>query len=90
MQELALDRQKFRCASCGSKILRLGESGRASHFYGEGAQAHHRRHVKLGGTDCLSNCVILCWSCHYSAHEGGRYRSGRVVGRIADFPYFRG
>ena len=78
-QRLALSRQKYRCASCGTAITRLGNAGRMEHRYGEGAQAHHLRHVKLGGTDSVSNCVIVCWSCHYSAHEGGNYRFGTVI-----------
>ncbi|HSB13597.1 MAG TPA: HNH endonuclease signature motif containing protein [Bryobacteraceae bacterium] len=89
-QQLALARQKFRCASCGTHISGLGQAGRADHRYGEGAQAHHVRHVKLGGRDSLDNCVILCQACHYSAHEGGNYRFGTVTGRETDYPYFRG
>lgn len=89
-QELALVRQKFRCGSCGTHILCLGEAGRADHKYGEIAHAHHRKHVKLGGTDRLDNCVILCQACHYSAHEGGRYRFGTVVGQESDFPHWNG
>jgi 5-methylcytosine-specific restriction endonuclease McrA len=67
----------------------LGEAGRANHQYGEGAQAHHIEHIKFGGTDLAENCVVLCWPCHYSAHEGGNYRHGTVVGRKRDYPYFR-
>ena len=89
-QQMALARQKHRCASCGTRITALGEAGRAAHRFGEGAQAHHVRHVKLGGTDAAHNCVILCGSCHYSAHEGGNYRFGTVVGRQSDYPHFNG
>jgi 5-methylcytosine-specific restriction endonuclease McrA len=89
-QRLALARQKLCCASCGTHISRLGNAGQADHEYGEGAQAHHLRHIKLGGSDSVDNCVVLCWSCHYSAHEGGSYRLGTVVGREGDFPHFRG
>lgn len=89
-QRYALARQKHRCASCGTRIVSLGESGRAQHQYGEGAQAHHIRHVKFGGSNALSNCVILCWSCHYCAHEGGNYRTGTIIGRKSDFPHFHG
>ncbi|MFC1888748.1 HNH endonuclease [Thermodesulfobacteriota bacterium] len=88
-KQLALTRQKHRCASCGTHISRLGESGRTQHRYGEGAQAHHLRHIKFGGTDSINNCVILCQSCHYSVHEGGNYRFGTVVGRESDYPHFR-
>src|SRR2546422_2669898 len=31
----------------------------------------HIQHVKVGGSDSVDNCVIICQSCHYSAHEGG-------------------
>ena len=89
-QRLALARQSFRCASCGACIAALGDAGRAEHPYGEGAQAHHLRHIKLGGSDSADNCVVLCWSCHYSAHEGGNYRFGTVVGSESDYPHFRG
>lgn len=65
------------------------QRGVEEHEYGEGAQAHHRKHIKLGGLPTLDNCVILCQSCHYSAHEGN-YRLGKVVGRKIDFPYFQG
>lgn len=86
----ALARQQNRCASCGTPIVCLGERGLTEHAYGESAHAHHIRHVKLGGTNAVSNCVILCWSCHYSTHEGGNYRRGSVVGEEADFPHFYG
>jgi 5-methylcytosine-specific restriction endonuclease McrA len=90
IQRSALVRQKFRCGSCGTPIRGLGNAGQAVHKYGEGAQAHHVKHIKLGGTDRLENCVILCQSCHYSAHEGGNYRHGKVEGKASDYPHFRG
>jgi 5-methylcytosine-specific restriction endonuclease McrA len=86
----ALQRQKHRCASCGTSIGELGYAGQAAHEFGETAEAHHVKHVKSGGTNTLENCVILCWSCHYSAHEGGNYRRGTVVGTPDDFPYYHG
>ncbi|HLG17541.1 MAG TPA: HNH endonuclease [Blastocatellia bacterium] len=89
-QQLALVRQKYRCASCGTHIFRLGDAGRAEHQYGEGARAHHIQHVKFEGPKFVDNCVILCESCHYSAHEGGNYRRGTVVGSKSDFPHFDG
>ena len=89
-QQQAFVRQKFRCASCGEPISALGESGRAAHRFGESAQAHHMRHVKHGGTNSVDNCVILCSSCHFSAHEGGNYRFGTVDGTAEDYPYFNG
>jgi 5-methylcytosine-specific restriction endonuclease McrA len=99
-QKLALARQKNRCASCGTIIFSLGDAAQTEHEYSEGAHAHHRKHINKGGLATLDNCVILCWSCHYSAHEGGIYHPyrdkntgivhGLVVGRKIDFPYFRG
>jgi 5-methylcytosine-specific restriction endonuclease McrA len=89
-QQLALARQRFRCASCGTRITQVGNAGRATHQFGEGTQAHHVRHVKFGGTASLDNCAILCSSCHYSVHEGGNYRFGKVVGKQSDFPHFYG
>ena len=83
-QVAALARQRGKCASCRTQIFHLGQAGR------EGAQAHHVRHIKFGGTDRLDNCVIICQACHYSVHEGGNYRHGTVIGRKEDFPYFNG
>lgn len=89
-QELALARQRNKCASCGVRIARLGEAGQAVHRFGESAQAHHMRPVKAGGTGAEDNCVVICQSCHYSVHEGGNYRYGTVVGTEADYPYYNG
>jgi 5-methylcytosine-specific restriction endonuclease McrA len=89
-QQQALARQRFKCALCGTRIQKLGNAGRESHKFGEAAHAHHIRHIKMGGTAALGNCAIICWSCHYTAHEGGNYRHGTVVGEQSDFPYFNG
>jgi 5-methylcytosine-specific restriction endonuclease McrA len=89
-QELALLRQQYLCASCGTPILQIGDAGRSGHFFGEGAQAHHIKHVKFGGSNELENCVIICQSCHYSVHEGGNYRFGTVTGTVSDFPHYFG
>ena len=89
-QQLAMARQQNKCASCGTRIFGLGQVGQPAHRFGEGVQAHHVHHIKFGGTEVLDNCVILCQSCHYSAHEGGNYRYGTVVGRKQDFPFFNG
>jgi 5-methylcytosine-specific restriction endonuclease McrA len=87
---LALARQKNHCASCGTIIHGLGESGRADHRFGEAVHAHHALHIKSGGDNSVSNCVIICQSCHYNAHEGGNYRTGTVQGQPKDFPHFNG
>jgi HNH endonuclease len=90
IRKLALARQQNLCACCGTRIFKLGEAGRENHKFGEGAHAHHIKHVKFGGKGNLGNCVIVCWSCHYSAHEGGNFRFGTVVGEPADFPFYKG
>jgi hypothetical protein len=28
----------------------------------------------MGGPLTLENCVVLCKSCHYSVHQGGRWK----------------
>lgn len=89
-QQQALARQHYKCASCGTNISGLGQTGQSSHLFGEGAQAHHVWHLKSGGPASLDNCVILCQSCHYSAHEGGNYRYGTVEGRLEGFPHYNG
>jgi 5-methylcytosine-specific restriction endonuclease McrA len=89
-KELALARQKNLCASCGTPITELGQNEQSLHKFGESVQAHHVKHVKLGGTNNISNCVVICWSCHYNVHEGGNYRFGFVSGTPEDFPHFSG
>lgn len=85
----ALARQDFLCAMCGSLILPFG-STMVSVAWGETSHAHHRKPIKSGGSGNVENCVIICESCHYIAHEGGNYRHGGEWGRIADFEYFYG
>jgi 5-methylcytosine-specific restriction endonuclease McrA len=89
-QQLALARQNFMCASCGTKIVALGNAGRSVHEFGESARAHHVLHVKLGGLASVDNCAILCEACHYCVHEGGKYRFGTVAGCTDDYPHYRG
>jgi 5-methylcytosine-specific restriction endonuclease McrA len=73
MQKAALVRQNFRCASCGEHVAGIGNQGADVHVFGEGAEGHHVIPHKLGGPISIANCVILCRSCHMSAHQGGRY-----------------
>jgi len=87
--ELALVRQRYRCAACGTRIHSLGELGRKDHRFGEAVHAHHVLHIKLGGDNSLRNCVIICQACHYNAHEGGNYRYGTVRGEVKDFPHYQ-
>lgn len=89
-KKVALKRQNFRCACCKENILAIGTSGRSAHKYGERAHAHHRKPIKMGGTNFIGNCVIICESCHYSVHEGGNYKYGKVYGRKKDFTHFNG
>ena len=89
-KQVALTRQKNRCASCGETIISLGQSGQKSHKYGEGAHAHHLRHIQQDGTKTSSNCVILCESCHYYVHKGGNYRSKAVIASVSDYPFYNG
>src|SRR5262249_46866974 len=87
----ALARQANRCASCGTPIAMLGKRPDL-HEFGEWGEAHHIRHARAGGDASLQNCVIICWSCHYSAHGGGDYRdnSEQMQGCESDFLFFRG
>ena len=87
----ALDRQKYLCASCGDPILPF-DGSLVSVAWGECAHAHHLTYMREHGGGNVENCVILCSSCHYNAHEGGRYRrrEGEVVALVSDFPHFYG
>jgi len=87
----ALVRQEHRCASCGTPIVTLGREP-GLHAFGEWGEAHHVRHARAGGDASLENCVIICWSCHYSAHGGGDYRdnSEQMQGSEGDFPGYYG
>ncbi|ENE5200869.1 HNH endonuclease [Vibrio parahaemolyticus] len=31
-------------------------------------EVHHVKHLSLGGTDTVSNCVALCPNCHRALH----------------------
>ena len=86
----ALKRQGKQCGSCGTKI-ELGHEARNKHEYGERAEAHHVKHVQHGGNNDLSNCVVLCWSCHFTAHAGNFGDSDpNLIGKPSDFPHFIG
>ena len=39
---------------------------------------------KMGGPITVENCVILCWSCHSNAHQGGRWRDVSIYDDIGD------
>jgi HNH endonuclease len=88
----ALRRQDNRCGSCGVYIYEFGKDGARGHAFGEWAEAHHIRHAHAGGDPSVQNCVVVCKSCHYSAHGGGNYRdnSEGMQGRQKDFPCYNG
>lgn len=102
IQQKALERQRFRCASCKAAIASPGRSGASAHRFGEGAEAHHLIPHLKGGPNTIDNCVILCRSCHLSAHQGGRWRDVTIYadlrGSMADkikavaalYPHYRG
>lgn len=91
-KQQALSRQRHKCASCGTTITSLGEAGRPGNRFGEIAHAHHMRPCAQGGTSLVSNCVVICQSCHYSAHQGGNYRNkaAYMVSTPANYKYFNG
>jgi HNH endonuclease len=70
----AFVRQNGHCASCGIRIWKMGREGAMWHKFGEHAEAHHVKPVLAGGTADADNCVILCRTCHYSAHQGGNWQ----------------
>ncbi|MBN9063007.1 MAG: hypothetical protein BGP06_08955 [Rhizobiales bacterium 65-9] len=73
-QAAALKRQGYVCASCGSRIWVAGRRGAASHRFGEGSEGHHVIPFEgMNGPNSVENCVVLCKSCHNSAHQGGRF-----------------
>lgn len=82
IQRQALQRQRHRCASCGTPVTAIGQGGVERHRFGEGAQAHHVVPHKMGGPLTLNNCVVVCRSCHYSAHQGGLWRDISIYADI--------
>ena len=72
-QVRALERQKGGCGSCGTRITEIGETGKWLHKYGERAEGHHVIPHKKGGGITAENCVVLCRSCHYNAHQAGKW-----------------
>lgn len=53
----------FKCAICG---WRLPSNEPLKH----GCQLHHIKHVSDGGTNNVSNLILLCPNCHKMAHSG--------------------
>ena len=87
----ALYRQDNRCGSCGAYIHSFGKDSARGHAFGEWVEAHHIRHANAGGNASLQNCVIICKSCHYSAH-GSVFQdnSETMQGKPKDFPCYNG
>jgi predicted restriction endonuclease len=82
----ALARQKYHCGSCGTRIVAVGEAGKTDHKFGERAEAHHLIPNKQHGPATVANCVVLCRSCHYSAHRGGDWRDISMYADIKHLP----
>lgn len=64
-----------RCVNCGSDEL---------------VEFHHIVPLKLGGTNCITNIVPLCWECHQKAHgatkiKGWSKKGGRPRKELQDF-----
>lgn len=86
VQRSALSRQKGRCASCGLYLSDIGQAGRTTHLFSEGAEGHHVIPHKLGGPISLENCVVLCRACHITAHQGGRWRDTSIYDDLRTLP----
>lgn len=69
-------RCECRRSSCGhgpwrcSKVLNWNSRGNDN--APGGWEAHHKVAVAVGGSDALSNCEILCISCHKNTRSYGR------------------
>jgi hypothetical protein len=76
-------RQNGYCASCGTRIWKLGNEGAMWHKFGERAEAHHVIPVRAGGMADVANCVIVCRACHISAHRGGAWADSSFYSNAA-------
>jgi 5-methylcytosine-specific restriction endonuclease McrA len=88
-KEMALVRQRRKCARCGRHIFDIGQQTRTGAKAGEGAQAHHMRSPLWGGVSDQANCVILCGSCHHWTTTGN-YSYSVILGTPADYPHYNG
>ena len=63
-------------SSCGHGPWRCGKVlnwySRGNDYASGGWEAHHKIAVSSGGADTLSNCEILCISCHKNTGSYGR------------------
>ena len=56
----------------GRCTQRLMWNQRGNDYSSYGWEAHHKTAVSSGGSDTLSNCEILCMSCHKKTGSYGR------------------
>lgn len=73
----AFERQCYVCGNCGV----------TSYDYDYNFQAHHIRRYADGGSNLLSNCVILCEQCHSDVHDGSNYKKPIEL-PISSFKFF--
>ena len=57
----------------GRCTQRLMWNQRGNDYSSYGWEAHHKTAVSSGGSDTLSNCEILCMSCHKKTGSYGRH-----------------
>ena len=78
--EAAWRRSGGRCecqrSTCGHGYWRCGKqldwNARGNDYAYGGWEAHHKTAAAVGGPDTLSNCEILCISCHKNTGSYGR------------------
>lgn len=76
----AWQRSGGRCeccrSTCGHGYYRcnklLSWNARGNDYAPGGWEAHHKTAATKGGSDTLSNCEILCISCHKNTRTYGR------------------
>jgi hypothetical protein len=86
VQVTAWARQKSRCVMCGTHLVTIGAAGQAGHRFGERTEGLHVIPHQMGGPATVENCVVLCRSCHLSAHQGGRWRDVSIYSDLAGLP----
>lgn len=86
IQRAALARQKFKCGSCGTMIVTVGEVGKSQHQFRERAEGHHIIPNIDGGPPTEDNCVILCRACHLNAHQGGQWKDVSIYADTKNLP----
>jgi hypothetical protein len=72
--------RQLRHADCGHWASRLGP-----------APLRRRRtrpscHPAQNGRLTSSNCVVICRTCHYSAHQGGRWGDTSIYADLDNLP----